>query len=951
MNLRILPAVLGLGMLLAACSEAPRNENGDKGGGADKPGAATETAAKTEPAAKETAGSGDPDISIPYEKFTLDNGLTVVVHEDRKAPIVAVAVWYHVGSRNEPEGKTGFAHLFEHLMFNGSENHDDEYFRPLENVGATGYNGTTNFDRTNYFQNVPTPALDLVLWLESDRMGHLLGAVTQEKLDNQRGVVQNEKRQGDNQPYGRVFYPILEGLFPPGHPYRHSPIGSMEDLNAATLEDVHQWFKDYYGAANAVVVLAGDIDAETARPLMEKYFGDIESGPPVQRLDDMIPVKETDTFEVMEDRVPHTRIYRLWPVPGRTAQDTALLRLTQAVLAEGKNSRLHKSLVYDRQLATEVDSFLFELELSSVLGFQITLKPDADREEVEDVLNAEIERFLEEGPTGDELERASTRLTAQTIRGLEQVGGFSGKAVTLAAGEVYAEDPGFITKKMRWLNEAAPQEVLETSRRWLSNGFYQLTVNPFPDYKTAETDLNRSEMPGVSGLPDLSFPDIQRDQLSNGMEIVLAERHAVPVVNMSVQFDAGYAADHGGKLGAANFTMEMLDEGTQTRSALEISAELERLGARLNTDSTLDTSTVTMSALKAKLAPSVELMADVVRNPAFAGDEIERYRPQLLARISQEKSQPVSIAIRTLPPLLYGEDHAYGIPFTGSGTEDSAKSMSRGDLTAFHSKWLRPDNATIFVAGDTTMAEIKPLLEEAFGDWQASGGEAPSKNVEEVDLPETGRVILIDRPGSPQSVIMSGHLAPPTGAENNLSIETMNDVLGGTFTARLNMNLREDKGWAYGARTILFDARGQRPFVVYAPVQSDKTIDSIREIQRELNAYQGERPATGAEVTRVRNNNVRSLPGRFETANAVLNSLESNKRFGRPDDYVPSLPEKYAQVTPETVEAAAGEVLHPDRMVWIVVGDAAKVEAGLRELDLGPVDVRRPVSGAADAAQ
>ena len=286
-----------------------------------------------------------PDVDIPYESFQLENGLTVVVHEDRKAPIVAVSIWYGVGSANEPAGRTGFAHLFEHLMFNGSENYNDDYFGPFEQVGATGMNGTTWFDRTNYFQTVPTPALDMALWMESDRMTHLLGAVDQERLDEQRGVVQNEKRQGDNQPYGMVEYSQLRALFPEGHPYAHSTIGSMEDLDNASLEDVQEWFRQYYGASNAVLVLAGDIDAEEARPLVERYFGDAPVGPPLTRMDQWIPEREYDTTEVMYDDVPQPRIYRTWVVPGRITQERAELEVFATVLGGGRTSRLYRDFV------------------------------------------------------------------------------------------------------------------------------------------------------------------------------------------------------------------------------------------------------------------------------------------------------------------------------------------------------------------------------------------------------------------------------------------------------------------------------------------------------------------------------------------------------------------------------------------------------------------------------
>jgi zinc protease len=881
-----------------------------------------------------------PDIAIPFDKFTLDNGLTVIVHEDRKAPIVAVSIWFHVGSKDEPDGKTGFAHLFEHLMFNGSENHDQEFFEPLEQVGATAMNGTTWFDRTNYFENVPTPALEMTLWLESDRMGHLLGAVTQEKLDEQRGVVQNEKRQGDSQPYGKVEYRYLEGVFPPGHPYRHSTIGSMEDLDAASLEDVHQWFKDYYGAANTVLVLAGDINTEKARALAQKYFGHIAAGPPVKRMKAMVPERTINAHERMFDRVPQTRSYRYWAVPGRTEKANIQLNLAASVLGSGKNSRLYQALVYKNQLANTVSVNVEDHELASIFTVQVTLKEGTTLDEVNNIIDTEMERFLNYGPTKEELDRVKTQSNASTIRGLEQIGGFSGKATTLARGQLYAGDPDFFRTRFNWINATKELDIRDAAAKWLNKGRYQLDVIPYGEYQVAESQVDRSTgLPAVGTLPDLAFPELQRAELKNGLKVVLAERHAVPVINLSLQFDAGYAADSFGKPGMAHFTLSMLDEGTTSRSALEISLEAESLGAEIHTNSDLDMSSIRLSAIANKLLPSLDLFADVVRNPAFTQSEIDRLRPRWLARIEQEKSQPVQLALRNLPPLLYGKKHAYGIPLTGSGTEESIKSLTREDMQSFHETWIRPSNGTLFVVGDTTMDKILPKLEKAFGNWSENRKAMPTKNLAHVDLPAEARVFIIDKPDSPQSLILAGHVAPPTGAENNLDITTMNDILGGQFTARVNMNLREDKSWSYGASTFMFDSRGQRPWMAYAPVQTDKTMESLQELGKEFDQYLGTKPATAEELSKSVHNKVNSLPGQYETANAVMGALLANQRFGRADDYVPTLKSQYESIKLEDVQGAAENVLHPDKLTWLIVGDRKEIEDKIRGMNLGKVSI------------
>ncbi len=881
------------------------------------------------------------DIEIPYEKFQLDNGLTVIVHEDRKAPVVAVSVWYKVGSKDEPKGKTGFAHLFEHLMFNGTENYDDEWFKPLQEVGATGLNGTTNTDRTNYFQTVPTPALDRILWMESDRMGHLLGAVTQEKLDEQRGVVQNEKRQGENQPYGRkIFTNIQSSLFPGDHPYNHSTIGSMADLDAASLEDVKSWFETYYGAANAILVLAGDINAEEARAKVEKYFGHIDAGPPLLTQDAWVPKRTENTRATLYDQVPQARIYRVWATPEDHNPISTDLFIAASVLGDGKNSRLYKELVYNQQIATDADVFNFELKMASIFGVVVSVKPGEDIEKVEAEMDRMIAEFLAKGPTKAEVDLVSTKTKASIIRGLEEVGGFGGKAVTLAQGELIAGDPAYFGTELDELDAATPKGVLAAAQAWLSDGWHQLDVLPFPEFSTAASTVDRSTgLPAVTGETALEFPAIEEATLSNGMKIVVANRSTIPVVNIAMQFDAGYAADAGGKLGLANFTADMLDEGAGRYDALGLAAALEKLGATIGAGSNLDTTTVRMSALKENLAPSLSILGDVVRRPTFADEEIERQRKLILTSIAQEKANPVQIAIRLLPPLMYGDGHAYGIPLTGSGTEEAVADITREDLVTFKDTWMRPDNGTIFVVGDTTLAEIQPLLQRTFGSWRV-GGEKPAKQIADVSLPDGPRTVLIDRPGSPQSFILAGHVAPPTGVDNNIAISAMNEVLGGNFVSRINLNLREDKGWSYGSRSLLLDARAQRPFIILAPVQTDKTGPSLAELKKEFAQYLGDKPATGDELGRVKLDNVRSLPGQYETSGAVMGSLLSSSRFNRPLNYPETLPAKYEALSTSDVAAAAAQVLNPDKMVWVIIGDAEKIKAEVEAAGIGPVEVR-----------
>lgn len=875
------------------------------------------------------------EVDIGFTEFTLDNGLRLIVHEDDKAPIVAVNVWYHVGSKNEQPGRTGFAHLFEHIMFNGSENYDEEIRKPLERAGATDMNGTTFFDRTNYFETVPTSALDLALWLESDRMGALLGVVDQDKLDQERGVVQNEKRQRENQPYGEAFNYILENVFPAEHPYSWSPIGSIEDLDAASLEDVHEWFRTWYGPNNAVIVLAGDIRAEDALEKVRHYFGDIEPGPPVSKLESWPVRLDRDKRQVLEDRVPQARLYKVWGAPHYAAADTELLQLAGAVLAGGKNSRLFERLVYTDQLATDVNGSLMSAEIGGLYLLQATAQPGADLAELEAALDEELARLLAEGPTEEEIARVRTELVAGFVRGVERVGGFGGKSDVLAENAVYTGDPGFFRTSLERLEQATPEAVQAAANRWLGAGAYHLEVQPYPALAATAEGADRTTLPSPESFPEVDFTEFERATLDNGLELIVATRRAVPVVNMSLRIDAGYAADQFSEPGTASLAMNMLDEGTQSRSSLEISDELAKLGARISAGASLDTSSIYLSALKENLDESLEIYADVVLRPAFPGNELERLRRQTLARIAQEKTQPVSMALRVLPKLLYGDDHAYSLPMTGSGTQESVTRISRDLLVEHHAAWFKPNNATMIVVGDTTMAEIRPRLERAFSGWKS--GDAPRKNIAPIERQENERVYIIDRPDAEQSIILAGNVAPPVGVGNEVAIEAMNEVIGGSSTARIYSNLRKDKHWSYGAYSLLFPAKGPRPFIVYAPVQTDKTMESMLEIRKELTQFLGEQPPREEELNRVVAASTLSLPGRWETANAVLGDIAELVTYDLPDNYWDTYPERVRNLTVGELAEAADAVIEPESLVWVVVGDRRQIEPRIRELEFGQI--------------
>jgi len=894
--------------------------------------------AQAAPAQKAPAAATGVDIpipDIPYTKFVLDNGLTLLVNEDHKAPIVAVNTWYHVGSKNEKPGKTGFAHLFEHLMFSGSDNFNYTYINAMERIGATNLNGTTNNDRTNYFENVPTSMLDYVLFAESDRMGHLLGVLDQKKLDLQRGVVQNEKRQGENQPYGVTEELITENTYPMGHPYSWTVIGSMKDLDAASLTDVQEWFKTYYGPNNVTVVIAGDITPAAAREKVEKYYGEIPAGPPIAKQEVWV-AKRTGTHRGwVQDRVPQARLYRVWNVPEFGSREEAQLDLAAQVLGRGKTSRLYKRLVYKDQISTSATASNDTNEIAGQFDLTITATPGGDLSKLETAADEELQKFLKNGPSESELQLAKTQILGNYARIVERIGGFGGKSDLLARCQTYTGNPDCYKDYLKWVKAATPATVKKAANDWLSDGDYVLEVQPYPTNFKTEAKLDRSKEPAPGSPMSLKLPPMQKATLANGLKIVLAERHTAPVVNFGLLVDSGYSADPTSEPGTASLEQRMLEEGTPTRDSLKIGEELESLSANFNASANLDWTVVSLNTLKATMDRSLDIYADLILHPAFPEKEFERLQKERVAAIQREKVTPQAMALRVVPTLVYGKGHPYALPFTGTGTEESVKKMKREDLAKFHETWFKPNNATLLVVGDTTLEEIKPKLERLFATWKP--GEVPSRTVPHVAEPEKTVVYLIDRPGSGQSVIFGAQLAPPRNDPDAVDLQLVNNIFGGKFSSRINMNLREDKHWSYGVFSVLPAARGQRPYISISAVQTDKTKESMSELVKEYHNIAGGKPITEEEVKDEQNNATLGLPGTFETVQQLGTAYGTIVQYSLPEDYYNTFTQKALDLTPASANAIAKKYILPDHLVWVVVGDMSKVEAGIRELNLGEV--------------
>ena len=929
MSLRTITSVAGVlaSLLASSCSTGPTS---------DTYAAPMISAQPAQPAA---TPARDPVVSqisamnydIPFTKYVLKNGLTLIVHEDNKTPTVTVHIVYHVGSKNEPKGRSGFAHLFEHLMFNGSQHFNDDFFKATQQIGATNQNGTTNTDRTNYFQTVPKGALDTILWLESDRMGYLLGAVDQARLDEQRGVVQNEKRQGENQPYGQVNNHHVAATYPQGHPYDHTVIGSMDDLNAAKLADVQDWFKTWYGPSNAILVIAGDIKPEDAKAQVEKYFGEIPPGPPPSQPKSWVPALADNQREVMYDRVAQPRIYKTWNVPELGNPEGEQLDHLAAALGGDRNARLTKRLVYDEQVATSVAVMNPQSEIAGQFRIIVTAKPDADLKKIETAIDEEVNRILQTGPTQAEIDKNIVQTVSGVISGLEST---SSKAAQLAQWEMTSGNPGGWKESLNRLEAATSATVQAAARKWLTRGSYTLTVLPFGDPAASGQSVDRSKMPAPSSIADAAFPAYETATLSNGVKVMLVERHDVPQVSISMLLDTGYPADQSTiRDGLSGLTASMLDEGTTTRSALQIADELDRLGGYVGAGGGGESSTVEFSALKPTLDQVMAIWADVLRNPAFNEPDFKRVQAQTVQALQGQLRDPASIGQRVMSKVLWGDNHPYGHLLTS----DEITSLTRADAAAFHKAWYGPNNATLFVVGDTTMAEITPKLEAALRGWD----NAPNKRqtVANGVRPSKPVVYIVDRPDSAQSVILVGTPQAPRNPAEDTRVSAFNALFGGNFTSRVNMNLREAKGWSYGARSSVAGGRGPRTFMVSAPVQTDRTKDAVFELRKELTDIVGRKPPTPAELNTVRTNTLLGMSSRWETADAVLGTLQDIYLFNLPADYWAKYADTYRTVTPAEVEATAKTIIPDQNHVWVIVGDRAKIEKGVRELNIGNVHI------------
>jgi zinc protease len=877
---------------------------------------------------------------VEFERFSLPNGLDVILHVDRKLPIVHVNQWYHVGSKNERAGRTGFAHLFEHEMFQGSKNVPGEYFDAVEKAGANlqegGVNGTTSNDRTNYFATVPSGSLEYLLWVEADRLSTLAEAMSQAKLDEQRAVVRNERRQSmENTPYGRWFTLILENLHPAGHPYSWSVIGSHEDLMAASLEDVREFFHRYYTPSNLTLTIAGDFDPAEAKTLVAKYFGGIPAGPPLDRPERFIPTLDGEKIVEVMDRVPQERTYFAWPSPAYFDKGDADLDLASLILTDGLSSRLNKNLVYDKQLASNVSSFNNGMEISGFFVVFATARPGASLDDIEATVTAEIARLAKSGPTAEEVDRAKTKWEYNFVTGLERIGGFGGKADLLGQYNTFLGDPDKFDEDVQRYRGATASSIQAAVSKYLDTRNRVLVrFHPETSARGAADTLDRTKAPSIAADRRFVTPEVKSSKLANGMEVFVVERHDLPKVAVSFATKAGTITDPAGKEGVAHLAVTTMDLGTKTRKALEIEDALGDLGTELTGFAGREFSALNFEALERNLAPALNIVADVVRNPEFPATEVDREKKRHLDALAQQNNNPNAIAGRVRAMLAFGNDHPYGRP--AQGLPSTVAKIERADLAAYHQTYWKPGSSTLIFVGDITMDRALKLAGDAFGSWPA--GSAPTVAIPPAHPAPAGRVYLVDRQDAAQTIVSQVLPGPKRNVDDYYAFRLVDAVWGGGgFGTRLNLNLRENKGYSYGVFSNMANYNDLGMWWSAGGVQTDKTKESVVEFVNEMNNLAGAKPISSAELTIAQQGRVRGYSQQFESLSRVSGQIATLWSQGLPMTELQREVDVTGSATMEQVAAASKKYVDPSKVSLLLVGDLGKIEEGVRSLNLGDV--------------
>ena len=903
---------------------------------------------------------------LKYETYTLPNGLKVITHEDHRLPLVAVDLWYHVGPLNERAGRTGFAHLFEHMMFEGSEHVGEKaHIKYVEGAGATDVNGTTNFDRTNYFETLPANQLELALWLESDRMGFLMEGLDRIKLTNQRDVVRNERRQGEGQPYSAAREKMFQLLFPVGHPYYGDVIGSHADIEAARIADVRDFHQQFYTPNNATIAIAGDFTPAQLKALLTKYFGPIPKGPdtvPVTIANTPTPPIATQRRATVTDTVklPQLTVAFLTP-PAYTPGDKQGDVLAQ-ILTGGKSARLTQALVNKSQIAQSVSCYNQTIKLTDVLVCSMIAKPNTKLQDLESTFWAEIGKLAQDGPTAEEVESAQAVILTRQIAGLQRLGGFGGVADTLDEYEQYTGNPGYLPTDIATLQAVTPADIKGFAGKFLGqqqavviscvagpkvlNDVPRSPANTDADvkitnpYTQAFEDQQNFRKTAPEPGPQLAFhlPVPRSFTLKNGLTVFLTQDTNLPLVTAQLTARAGSENNPTGKAGLGSFNSLVMGEATKTRDLTRLSQDEQRLGiATMGVSSSMDGASSSFTVTSNRTDAAMDLLADIVQHPAYNPDDIERLRKRRLVAIAQQADNPSVIAAIVGPELLYGNT-PYGMPV--NGTAASIAAVTPSDLTAFYNAHFAPSDSSLSFAGDISESEARKLAEKYFGNWSANASATPA-TIPPPPAPPTRTIVLIDKPGSPQTALSVFGLGHPLTYPDHDAIEVMDYTLGGAFASRINMNLREEHGYTYGASSYFSTYRQGGSFLAGGLVRTDITGPALTELFKEITNFPTN-PPTPAELKQAKDSSIQSVPGLFETTAATANAESEVFLYNLPLDYFSTEPDKFRAVTPADVARVAKDDIHPDHLIIVAVGDRAKIEPGLKATNLGPIEYRTP---------
>ncbi len=894
-----------------------------------------------------------PKLAI--ESYRLPNGLKVVLHRDPTVPRVTVCVAYHVGSKNERAGRTGFAHFFEHMMFRGTE-HVPNYDIPLQEAGAQS-NAFTSEDMTVYFEAVPSNFLERALYLEAERLGFLPSALDQHKFDTEREVVKNERRQSmENVPYGLAEETLLAGVFPKGHPYSWSVIGSMKDLGAATLDDLKEFFGEFYHPRNATLCLVGDFDPAEAKRLIERFFGPLQPGPEPAAVEAAAVPRVAKRVEQTDD-VQLPRFDFAWPTVADDHPDSPALGLLASILAGGDASRLHRALVMEKKVASEVGANSDTKEIAGLFTVEATAAEGAKPEELEAAVEAELKHLLENPPTAGELERAVAIFEKSTYASMTSP---LGRAIQLAIGFSQKDDPEYYRKDIERYYRVTPDDLARVAKTYLTPEKLVLLIKPGEDETPAvqagplASDRDRSEkaaprepkagpdwsvMPGPSEAQPFQPPKVVRRRLSNGIDLWVAEWHTLPIAQVQLLLPAGTSDDPQGKAGLATLAAAMLDKGTKAKSATELAEAFEQLGVTLGVGSGLDHTTVGFSTLTRNLDKSFRLVGEILTSPRLDPEDFARERQLQLTALLQGPDSAGWIAQRAFRALLYGQDHPYGSP--GDGFVETVKGLTLDDVREFAKAHYVPEGSILIVVGDVETDSLVKTLEGSLGAWKAEG--EPRKDIPAATIEaQPGAVYLVDKPGAVQSVVSVGRRWYGRSDPRYFATLLGNRILGGDFLSRLNQNLRERNGFTYGAGSSFSFRRGESVWAVRTSVRTDATAPALREVIAELDSLAGDKPFTEEEVATAVGAEVRSYPDTFESPGSISGILADLAQHGLPPEELARYLERLQATKRGEILGAMASVVEPKERVVLVVGDRKTVEPKLRELGFREVRIVSP---------